>query len=129
MQKSIISKKLMGKTMTICNLPETEIKINVLAYINRSQLKEAIAEQYPLVKLSDRELEQLLTKCLEDTFFKKLPEDIDWRIQKDPYFEPFKKKLAEAQLDAEEEIEEDNGIELDRHYWKDTCGSLSRKYG
>lgn len=115
--------------MTICNLPETEIKINIRTYINRRELKEAIAEQYPLVKLSDRELEQLLTKCLEDTFFKALPEDIDWRIQKDPYFEPFKKKLAEAQQDAEEEIEEDNGIELDCHYWKDTCGSLSRKYG
>jgi len=111
--------------MTICNLPQAEIRLNIRAYINRKELKEAIAEQYPLVKLSDRELEELLTKCLEDTFFKKLPEDIEWRIQKDPYFEPFKKKLAEAQLDAEE----DNGIELDRHYWKDNCGSLSRKYG
>ena len=116
--------------MTICNLPQAEIKLNILAYINRKELKEAIAEQYPLVKLSDQELEDLLTKCLEGSFSDRIPEDIDWRIQKDPYFESFKEKLAEAQLDAEEQIEEDdNLIELDRNYWKDTCGNLSKKYG
>ena len=116
--------------MTICNLPQAEIRLNIQANINRNELKEAIAEKYPLVKLSDRELEQLFTKCLEDSFYDKLPEDIDWRIDRDPYFASFKEKLAEAQLEAEEQIEEDdNLIELDRNYWKDTCGNLSKKYG
>jgi len=90
--------------MTICNLPQAEIRLNLQAHINRNQLKEAIAEQYPLVKLSDQELENLLTNCLEGSFSDRLPEDIDWRIQKDPYFESFKEKLAEAQLDAEEQL-------------------------
>jgi hypothetical protein len=100
----------METTMTICNLPKAEIKLNILAYINRKELKEAIAEQYPLVKFSDRELDELLIKCLEGSFSDRIPEDIDWRIQKDPYFESFKEKLAEAQLDAEELL--DDSVEL-----------------
>jgi len=92
--------------MTICNLPQAEIKLNIRAYINRNQLKQAIAQQYPLVKLSDRELDELLTNCLEGSFYDKLPEDIDWRIQKDPYFTSFKEKLEEAQQDAEELLED-----------------------
>lgn len=96
--------------MTIYNLPQPEIKLNIRAYINRNELKEAIATQYPLVRLSDRELDELLTKCLEGSFYDKLAEDIDWRIQKDPYFQSFKEKLAEAQLDAEEQI--DDSVEL-----------------
>jgi hypothetical protein len=96
--------------MTICNLPQAEIKLNIRAYINRKELKEAIATQFPLVKLSDQELEELLTKHLEGSFYDKLPEDIDWRIQNDPYFTSFKEKLVEAQLDAEELI--DDSVEL-----------------
>ena len=111
--------------MTICDLPQAEIKLNIRAYINRRELKEAIAAQYPSVKLTDKEVEQLLTECLECSFHDKLPEDIKWRIQKDPYFNSFKERLSEAQMDAEEE---DNMRELDSNYWKDTCGSLSKRY-
>jgi hypothetical protein len=99
-------RNLTENTMTICNLPQAEIKLNIRAYINRNHLKEAIATQYPLVKLSDRELDELLIKCLEGSFHDKLPEDIDWRIQKDPYFQSFREKLAEAQLNAEELIDD-----------------------
>jgi len=78
--------------------------LNLRVEIPLDLLRDAIAELFPVVQLSDSTLEGLFVDRLQNRIYEKMPEDLGWRIKNDEYFKDLYNDLKRRQEDIEEEI-------------------------
>lgn len=98
---------------------EKTFNLNLRVEIPLDLLKDAVAELFPVVELSDSTLESLFVDKLQNRIYEKMPEDLEWRIKHDEYFKDLYDELKRRQEDTEEQIAREEINEWNRGYWKD----------
>jgi hypothetical protein len=83
------------------------------------ELRDAIANRFPLVELSDNALESLFVNNLQKRIYDRMPEDIGWRVKHDDYFRDFYVKLHDLQEDAEDQLAKQDMERWECDYWDD----------
>jgi hypothetical protein len=95
------------------------IKLSLKVEFKLEELREAISDRFPLVQLSDSEIEKLFVQNLQKRIYDIMPDDIDWRVKHDDYFRDFYVKLHDLQEDAEDQLAKQEMERWECDYWED----------
>jgi hypothetical protein len=95
------------------------IKLSLKVEFKLEELRDVVAERFPLVNLSDNALESLFVNNLQKRIYDRMPEDIGWRVKHDDYFRDFYVRLHDLQEEAEDQLAKEEANEWERGYWKD----------